>query len=335
MPNKTYTYGDLVVTLTSNFDAIWNDKGSGAARDGEFWHPLAQGSLRPLGSMAIGNYGTLQGSRASADGSFWRPIAPAGYISMGDVAQSGWSAPSTSKVWCLRSDLAADGQYGPESIWDDTKSKADVDVSIWEVYPYTNGFNGSELLPVIAGTFRISAGSHTNPPDLGYAVVPTLKVPKESAEFTDSVPKITANNIPSTGTTYHWTQQAIVWYVEGSWTNGTADQIRRSKTLRTGVTSGESTELAQSTGIELSASGGVGVKLGIKLNYQFTHRTSSTYSEYSEKEITTEILVPAYHATVLFSKRILIKGQRADGSAITGQLDFTANDDVHLSGVDL
>ncbi|PYI01572.1 hypothetical protein BO78DRAFT_464565 [Aspergillus sclerotiicarbonarius CBS 121057] len=380
MSNKTYEYGELVVTLTTAFTAIWNDKGSGASRDGGFWHPITQGTLRPLGSMAIGNFNTLNGKRAAlligaksssgtnppvkaptgytlvwtdkgsgadADGSFWRPIAPSGYTSMGDVVQS------------------ADGQYAAESIWDDKKSKADADVSIWEVQPYTNGVDGSEFLPIVAGTFRANT-NHENSPDLGYAVVPTLQVPKEFADFTEPAPPLTAGNIPSTGTTYTWTEQcavtlpftsfyddtdarslqlisnpfctvsrSIVWYVEGSWVNGTAGEIRRSKTIRTGVTSEQSSEFAHSTGVELSAKTGVVTKLKVVLNYQFTYTTSSTNSEYREEEVTTEIVVPAYHASVMFSKRILIKGKRADGSAITGQVDFNANDDVYMRGVDL
>ncbi|RAQ64503.1 hypothetical protein AFCA_006880 [Aspergillus flavus] len=119
MANKTYEYGELVVTLTSSFNAIWNDVGSGTTRDGGF---------RPLGSMAVGNFKELnaptsytqlwadKGSGAKLNGSFWRPIAASGYIAMGDVVQSGYTTPSTSKVWCLRSDLVADGQYADESV---------------------------------------------------------------------------------------------------------------------------------------------------------------------------------------------------------------------------
>lgn len=56
MANKTYEYGELVVTLTSSFNAIWNDVGSGTTRDGGF---------RPLGSMAVGNFKELNGQRAA------------------------------------------------------------------------------------------------------------------------------------------------------------------------------------------------------------------------------------------------------------------------------
>ncbi|PWY81633.1 hypothetical protein BO94DRAFT_547906 [Aspergillus sclerotioniger CBS 115572] len=319
MPNKTYEYGELVVTVTLALDAIWNDKGSSASRDGGFWNPIPQGTLRPLGSMAVGNHSALNGKRAAflvgakstsstnppvkaptgytlvwtdkgngadADGSFWRLIAPVGYTSMGDVVQSGWSKPST-----------IDGQYAEESIWDDKKSKADSDVSIWKVFPYTKGVNGSEFLPVVAGTFRANA-QHDIAPDLGYAVVPTLKVPKDFVDFTQSAPIITVDKIPSVGTTYTWTDQcavilpftsfhddtdprslqlisnpfctasrSIAWYVEESWVNDMAGWIERSKTLKTGASSAQSTELVHSSGITLSAGGGVAVKLEVALNY--------------------------------------------------------------------
>ncbi|GKZ27017.1 hypothetical protein AbraIFM66951_004109 [Aspergillus brasiliensis] len=405
MANKTYAYGELVVTLTSKFDDIWNDAGSGATRDGGFWHPISQvttqGTLRPLGSMAVGNFKELNGQRAALligaksssssnppvkaptgytqlwvdknsgakrDGSFWRPIAPSGYIAMGDVVQSGWTMPSTSKVWCVRSDLVADGQYADESVWDDNMSGVGGNVSIWEVYPYPNNISGSEFLPVVAGTFRaMTDAPHSVKPDLGYAVVPTLKIPRDFAEFTDPTPTFTASTIPSTGTTYTWVGQcevtlpftsfysdtdqrslqlisnpfcklnrSITWYVEGSYINNSAGTIRRSKQVTTGVSSAQSTELAHNTGVAIESKAGIWlVKLKVNLNYQFSHTSSSTNEEYQEETITTEFDVPSYHATVVFSKRVRIKAQRADGSIVTGQLDFGINEDTHLAGVEL
>lgn len=74
-------------------------------------------------------------SGAAKDGSFWRPIPPNGYVALGDVAQSKWSAPSVNDVWCVRADLAKQGSFGSNSIWDDKESGAKTDVSIWEVRP--------------------------------------------------------------------------------------------------------------------------------------------------------------------------------------------------------
>ncbi|KAB8267796.1 hypothetical protein BDV30DRAFT_231262 [Aspergillus minisclerotigenes] len=314
--------------LSHGFNAIWNDAGSGATRDGGFWHPITQGTLRPPGSMAVENFKELNGQRAALligakstsssnppvkaptsytqlwadkgsgaklNGSFWQPIAPSSYIAMGDVVQSGYTTPSTSK-------------YADESVWDDKMSGVGGNVSIWEVYPFPNNISGTEFLI-------------------------------DFAEFTQPVPTFTASTIPSTGTTYTWVGQcevtlpftsyyddthqrslqlirnpfrqvsrSITWYVEGSYINNRAGSITRSKQVTTGVSSGESTELAHSTGVSISASTGLSVKLRINLNYQFTHSSSSTYK---------------------------IKAQRADGSIVTGQLEFNTNEEVYLSGVDL
>jgi hypothetical protein len=48
---KTHEYGDLIVTLTSAYDWRWSDRGSGAGRNGGFWHPQPQGALRAGGSV--------------------------------------------------------------------------------------------------------------------------------------------------------------------------------------------------------------------------------------------------------------------------------------------
>jgi hypothetical protein len=60
--NRTFEYGDLLVTLTSAYAWRWNDKGSGAKRNGGFWHPAPQGpqkELRALGSVCVPHYGDI------------------------------------------------------------------------------------------------------------------------------------------------------------------------------------------------------------------------------------------------------------------------------------
>lgn len=401
MSNQTREYGDLVVTLTSAYDPIWDDGGSGANRDGQFWHPKSQGDLRPLGSAGIGNYSQLNGQRATLlvganpnkppvggkpavanptgytqvwndrgsgarkDGSFWRPTAPPGYVSLGDVAQIGYDAPDVNKIWCLRSDLVADGTYGPDEIWDDRGSGAKGDVSIWAVVPNSLGIGGSEKLPTLAGTFRSNGGY--SQPDTGVALVPVLLIPKDFTRFEAPVPTITADSLPSAGDTFAETKQcqvtmpftaffeptdrrsldnirdpfctvdrSISWSVIGVYVNNSGGTITRSTTVKTGVTHEESTEMTHSAGVEISAKQGIGLaSYSVSLNYQFTYSSSSSFSEYEEREITEGFTVPPYHATVAFGKHILMKSTRADGSTITAQIDFNANDDLRLSGVPL
>ncbi|PQE19285.1 hypothetical protein CJF31_00009343 [Rutstroemia sp. NJR-2017a BVV2] len=65
MTNATQDYGDLRVTLTSSLQWVWNDRGSGASKDGDFNHPNPQGNLRALGSLGFSSYGDRSGKWAA------------------------------------------------------------------------------------------------------------------------------------------------------------------------------------------------------------------------------------------------------------------------------
>ncbi|KJZ77657.1 hypothetical protein HIM_02834 [Hirsutella minnesotensis 3608] len=242
MTNQTWDYGDLRVTMTSEYGWNWDDTGSGASRSVQVYTPSPQGDLRPLGSVAIGTgfnvpsgkratmlFGNKPGSSGRAavaspvrydqiwidkgsggkhEGSFWRPIPPSGYVAVGDVCAYKWGTPSLNAVYCLRSDLVRDGQYDQNSIWDDKKSGSDRDCSLWGVKPLALGGSGSEKLPIYADTFRANA-SHSRP-DVGLAVVPTLYIPKNYARYEVSLPRVTANAIPHQGDTFDSREQCRV-----------------------------------------------------------------------------------------------------------------------------
>lgn len=204
---------ELSTTTTTSFTARWNDRGSGATRDGGFWHPKPQGDMKPLGSVGAPNYKDINGSYtaqlygpgpgpgtpglspvasptgytliwkdeksgADKDGSFWRPIPPNGYVALGDVAQSGWSpAPSISDVWCVRADLVKQGSFGSNSIWDDKKSGTKTDVLIWEVRPTSVVAAGGEAGDgVMAATYLgpIRGSQNYSAPDSSFAQVPNV-----------------------------------------------------------------------------------------------------------------------------------------------------------------
>ncbi|KAK3984760.1 hypothetical protein QBC44DRAFT_9110 [Cladorrhinum sp. PSN332] len=188
----TATFGDLVVKQTLTFQPRWNDQGSGADRDGAFWHPVPQDIFRPLGSVVVAGYGDINGQRASLlvsynaskvgpkgpavkeptdyqlmwadngsgakqDGSIWRPVAPAGYVAVGDVAASGYNKPDLTQVWCLRADLALAGGFWAGSVWDDRGSGADMDGSFWEVLASVPA-RTADAIPALAGTFVSNQG---------------------------------------------------------------------------------------------------------------------------------------------------------------------------------
>ncbi|KAL6904497.1 hypothetical protein GGI43DRAFT_432010 [Trichoderma evansii] len=204
----------LTATTTASFSPRWNDKGSGASRNGGFWHPNSQGDFRPLGSVGVSNWIDINGShsallikanpdanealppvasptgyaqiwkdeksKANTDGSFWRPIAPNGYVAVGDVARQGWSAPGVSDVWCVRTDLVKQGSFAAYSVWDDKKSGAKTNVSIWEVRSVTRSDTESgavESVPIDPqATYlgAIRASQNYNAPDSSFARVPIV-----------------------------------------------------------------------------------------------------------------------------------------------------------------
>jgi hypothetical protein len=398
MTNATQDYGDLRVTMTSALDWVWNDKGSGASKDGDFYHPKPQGSLRALGSLGFSSYGDRNGKWAALlvgnkpgatgrpavasptgydliwrdgksggtyDGSFWRPRAPSGYISLGDVCQGSWSAPSTDRIWCVRSDLVRDSNYFRGKVWDDRSSGAKSDCSVWDIGLPSIGVNGNEHVPITADTFR--ANNSWSEPNNGLAQVLALPNPKKYTEYTIPRPVFTKDNLPRGGDVFDQIEQCyvtlpftvffaptdaaslrtisypfcrltrkIAWYAETTHTNESAGEISDCVTVTKGISKTLSEEMTHSAGVSISASYGIkGFGMDISLNYQFTLTTSSSFTEYEETSRTQGFTVPAYQATICLTKRIWVQATRANGSIVLREINFNANEDIHLVGVPL
>jgi hypothetical protein len=196
--------GELLSVMTPSFRPIWTDRGSGGSRDGAFWDPLAQGPLRPVGSVVVDNYQNINGHRlglliaenpsgssggqppvasprdytelwndkgtgASQDGSVWRPVAPNGYVALGDVFQQGYSKPDNNRIWCIRQDLVRPARFASQSTWDDKKTGAKTDLSVWEIH---GSLMDAELNAAQINSFRSS--SNYSPPDSSYAALPAF-----------------------------------------------------------------------------------------------------------------------------------------------------------------
>lgn len=165
-------YKDLEIGFASQFRWRWDDRGSGADRDGSFFKAenLPEGFYR-LGDLAVAGYprdnngddvGGVNncvvaivkdlsgsalavpermeqtygdwGSGADRDGSFWRIIAPAGYVALGDICTEGYDEPDKNQYRCVRKDLVVSGVVDG-AIWDDRGSGADNDVALWGLHP--------------------------------------------------------------------------------------------------------------------------------------------------------------------------------------------------------
>ena len=306
-----------------------------------------------------------QGSQGEHDGSFWHPVAPEGYVALGDVVVGGYHKPATDIIWCVREDLVGYGKFLAASFWDDSRSGASMNASCWDILPESVGIDGSANIPVSAGTFYTN--SNYERPTSTLARVLVLPVGKDYTTFDAPMPKFTADKIPNKGDQFDFTEQCFVtlpfhcffpptdqssldnirdpfcsisrsvaWYVEGLWVNGAAGQLHRSSRVLCGVSREKSESMTNSIGVEISST--VGIELAsarISLNYQFTYNTSSSFTEYSEKEVTDEFEVPDYHARFLLSKHIWIKGFRSNGSVPLKQLEVVATDAVYYTGCDL
>jgi hypothetical protein len=202
MANTQQQFGELILTFTSTFTPIWNDKDSGGKYDGAFWQPVAPQGFAVLGSVGVKGYGDINGQTAALcvkaanpggpnpplvqpstftriwkdagsgalkDGACWRPVAPNGYVAMGDVFATGYDTPPPlSAAVCVRSDLTHAAVSGP-MIWDDEKTGAAQDFSAWEVLAPA-GFV-DPALGLIAGNTFVGVTAYTAP-----AVNPVLNV---------------------------------------------------------------------------------------------------------------------------------------------------------------
>lgn len=222
--------------MTSDWDLVYHDRGTGAKRNVEVSHAKSQGSLRPLGSLAIDAYpgnrtnkqGTLlvgntpgaQGTAAVAsplgydkiwddagsggqqDGSFWRPRAPSGYVSLGDVCVGNYREPSKDLIWCVRSDLVMDSDYNGYSIWNDGGSGAKAFVSLWGINRPGLVTHGTPKLPVHIDTFRADPTPKYQMPPSNLAKALALPCPNEYKPYNPRTPEWTKDNVPDGGQVY-------------------------------------------------------------------------------------------------------------------------------------
>ncbi|MCP4107625.1 MAG: Vps62-related protein [Desulfobacteraceae bacterium] len=159
-------FGDLEIAFTDEFQKTWSDKGSGAEKDGSFWHPLPPPGFHVLGSIGVNHQGEVnrsiaamcvkdisdkrdalhspkdfvhiwddQGSGATSSGSCWRPIPPDGYVALGDVFVAGYGKPQVSLIMCVREDLTHPATVG-SIIWTDKGSNVPRDFRAFDISTY-------------------------------------------------------------------------------------------------------------------------------------------------------------------------------------------------------
>ena len=120
VPDGYYSLGDFA------------QRGYGAPPAGsvQLVKPLEEGVLAPPVDFEL--IWKDSGSGAARDGSFWRPIAPEGYRALGVVCQSGYNKPALDAIRCVRADLLVPGKVG-SMIWDDSNTGARTPFSAWTI----------------------------------------------------------------------------------------------------------------------------------------------------------------------------------------------------------
>jgi hypothetical protein len=200
----------LEVLYVDDFSFVWNDKGSGAGRDGAFYRPIAPAGYSVIGYYGQGNYnpadgvvavvkelepGALaapegyeriwadSGSGADIDGAFWKPIPPEDYTCLGVVVTGycfgcGYAPPDLDQIRCVRSDLVAPAtSWLP--IWNDDGSGASSDLGTWIVAPSNE--DGVHLGLMAARGYGENEGYA--PPTSGLWVLDRTKVRSASPDF--------------------------------------------------------------------------------------------------------------------------------------------------------
>ena len=306
-----------------------------------------------------------KGSGGRHDVSVWRPVAPAGYVALGDVAVRGGSAPGIDEIYCVREDLVRPATYEDNPTWDDKGSGGKWDASFWRIYPRApSASDDKEWIPVVAGSFRFSAGY--GQPSYTLARVPLLHLPPRLKEFSNEPPALAPDRIPENGETFNKMEQSLItlpftsffdpndrisldnihnpfctvtknvaWVVHEKATNNTASPATTNITITKGGRQSFSREMEHQAGIEIEKEAGVfGLgKFKVTLNYQFRYSETSASEIYKEQTIHQSVTIPPHHVCVIWVRRAELYARRSDGSQITTQLNFSTNEEFAISEV--
>eukprot|EP01083_Nonionella_stella_P200588 734450_1 len=157
----------IQVRATTDYEWKWDDRGSGADKDGSFWKPITSsgesfisyvntvGNTAPIGEVSYvitsAPEGVLKepvgaewiwsdaGSGGDIDISWYVLIPPDGYTCFGDYIVTKWVTPWEGYK-CIRNDYVNTVTATIDGVWDDRGSGADKDGKAYRInvngYPY-------------------------------------------------------------------------------------------------------------------------------------------------------------------------------------------------------
>jgi hypothetical protein len=299
----------------TKFEQIWNDKGSGAKRDG----------------------------------SMWRPIPPDGYVALGLICNSGYSAPSLDVVRCVREDLVVPAIPG-DLIWDDTRTGVRKDFGSWQI----NAPDAPEAgkVNLSAGTF-IGAASHTKPGIDPNAYALCLKILQDIPSSPLPAPILKGFSRPSPFERDTVScLSTLPWFAVKDPILPPVSQLMKSPQYRLervdrykcidfgynqtsvdqkltwsygeGVHGGKSKEFSETTTIELGAEWKIKEVFSVsaKLSQSFTYTETTTQGWERMTENQVEIVVPPGKAVAAYLIQSTYRLFRADGTQLSAAVDY-------------
>ena len=188
-PPETSSQGNFEFVPVSEYDEVWNDRGSGAAQDVSVWTARVPAGCHLIGMTAKNGYSppTFSTLAIRAGGSdiapperfdlvwwqergqrrfwCWRPVPPSGYASLGDVGTLSEDPPSRKDVVCVALGcLSPNRQPLGGQIWNDSGGGAPKDAAFFAQPGSTGLFHCSDNThnkPY--GEFHLPASTSTSP----------------------------------------------------------------------------------------------------------------------------------------------------------------------------
>lgn len=299
-------------------------------------------------------------SGASMDGACWRAKAPKGYVALGDIFGKGYDKPALTDMVCVRADLIEEGAIGNQ-IWSDKNSGASMDIDTYEIV-VPDGTNLSETNGLFAANTFVANNAYGKP--TGAPVINCLNLPFPVVVNPDpAVPTLNSTNMPpsTTGKTIdrivtvpftclNDNKKSVAWKVQYSpfYTverviyyelelfdyNQTKVDQTVSKTVTTGVSKSQTDTFSVTTGISVTAKGGVsflgtGGEVSATVSVELGWESSTGIEQFVEDSVQRSMVTQPATAGALWALAYTLMAVRADKTVLGDLLSFDVDSFVH------
>lgn len=277
------------------------------------------------------------------EGSAWIPIAPPGYVALGIVVAPGGGAPSLDDVVTVRKDLTIPAEAGRKLVYITdraTRLGSQRHYAVWEIIPpHSAHIHENAYLPAGTFVYRYDENKEPDKPS-AHPVMHVLNVHlpmlTEPASFDEYRPRMTSYDepphetvpvlaremlVPSTilndphystserilHSPFYRLERQIYYEVLMHGHNDTELVQHFNETVKYGISQTESQEIWVETGIDISFSGGISIKMveagrNVTLSLKLGYKSLTSVTEFHEKSYTAHLSVPPGKAATLFHR---------------------------------